>query len=51
MVRVILISLTIYDVIRVEKKTAEYVVISSFMKSFAQNREKSTNGDYFNYFL
>ena len=38
--------MTNYDVIRVERKTAEYVVISSFVKKFAQNREKSTNGDY-----
>ena len=28
------------------RKTAEYAVISSFVKKPAQNREKSTNGDY-----
>ena len=35
-----------YDVTRVEWKTAEYAVISSSVKKPAQNREKSTNGDY-----
>ena len=40
MVRVILF-LTNYDGIRVERKTAEYVVISSFVKKPAQNREKA----------
>ena len=39
--------LTNYDVIRVERKTAEYAVISSFIKKPAKNREKSTNGDYY----
>ena len=39
--------LTNYDVTRVERKTAEYAVISSFVKKPAQNREKSTNGDYY----
>ena len=38
--------LTNYDVTRVERKTAEYAVISSSLKKPAQNREKSTNGDY-----
>ena len=38
--------LTNYDVTRVERKTAEYAVISSSVKKSAQNREKSTNGDY-----
>ena len=40
------IFLTNYDVARVERKTAEYEVISSFVKKPGQNREKSTNGDY-----
>ena len=37
--------LTNYDVTRVERKTAEYRVISSFVKKPVQNREKSTKGD------
>ena len=37
----------VFDVTRVERKTAEYGVISSFVKKPAQNREKSTNGDYY----
>ena len=42
---------TNYDVTRVERKTAEYVVISSFVMKTAQNREKSTNGHYFSNML
>ena len=39
--------LTNYDVIRVERKTAEYTVINSSVQKRAQNREKPTSGDYF----
>ena len=39
--------MTNYDVTRVKRITAEYGVISSFVKKFVQNREKSTNGDYY----
>ena len=39
--------MTNYDVIRVERKTAEYTVISSPVEKRAQNREKNTSGDYF----
>ena len=38
--------LTNYDVTRVKRKTDEYRVKSSFKQKPAQNREKSTNGDY-----
>ena len=38
--------LTNYDVIRAERKTAEYAVINSSVKKPAHNREKSNNGDY-----
>ena len=38
--------LTNYDVIRVERKTAEYTVINSSVQKRPQNREKSTSGDY-----
>ena len=36
-----------YDVIRVERKTAEPLGINSFVQKRAQNREKTTSGDYF----
>ena len=39
--------LTNYDVIRVERKTAEYTVINSSVEKRTQNREKTTSGDYF----
>ena len=39
-----------YDVIRVEKKTAEFLGIISSVQKGAQNREKNTSGDYL-YFL
>ena len=38
--------LTNYDVIRVERKTAEYTEINSSVQKRAQNREKTTSGDY-----
>ena len=38
--------MTNYDVIRVERKTAEYTVINSSVEKRAQNREKTTSGDY-----
>ena len=38
--------LTNYDVIRVERKTGEYTVINSPVEKSAQNREKTTSGDY-----
>ena len=34
------------DIIRAERKTAEYTVINSFGEKRAQNREKNTSGDY-----
>ena len=37
----------IYDITREERKTAELTVINSTVQKRAQNREKSTNGDYF----
>ena len=38
--------MTNYDVIRVERKTAEYTVINSSVEKRAQNREKTTSRDY-----
>ena len=38
---------TNYDVIKVEKKTAEHIVINSSVEKRAQNREKTTSGDYY----
>ena len=38
--------MTIYDVIGVERKTAEFRGIKSTLQKIAQNREKTTNGDY-----
>ena len=40
------VFLTNYDVTRVERKSAEYALTTSFVKKLVQNREKSTNGDY-----
>ena len=39
--------MTNYDVIRAERKTAEPTVIKSSVQKRAQNREKTTSGDYF----
>ena len=39
--------MTNYDVIRVERKTAELAVINSFVENRPQNREETTSGDYF----
>ena len=36
-----------YDITREESKTAELTVIFSTVQKRAQNREKSTNGDYY----
>ena len=38
--------MTNYDVIRVERKTAEYAVTNSSVQKRAQKREKITSGDY-----
>ena len=35
-----------YDVTRVERKTAEFLGINSSVQKRAQNREKTTSGDY-----
>ena len=35
-----------YDVTTVEKRTAEPLVINSFVQKRAKNREKCTSGDY-----
>ena len=43
----LLLEPSLKDVTRVERKTAKYAVISSSVKKPSQNREKSTNGDYF----
>ena len=39
--------MTNYDVIRVEKKTAEYTEINTPVQKKTRNRGKSTSGDYF----
>ena len=39
--------MTNYDVIRVERKTAEFTVINSSVQKRAQNSEKTTSGDYY----
>ena len=39
--------MTNYDVTRVERKTAELLGIISSVQKRAQNREKTTSGDYF----
>ena len=38
--------MTYYDITRVERKTADYWVISSIVQKTAENRQKNTNGDY-----
>ena len=38
--------LTNYDVTRVERKAAELLGINSFVQKRAQNREKTTSGNY-----
>ena len=43
--------MTNYDVTRVERKTAEFLGINSFVQKRAQNREKTTSGDYLKVFL
>ena len=38
--------MTNYDIIRAKRKTAEYAVTNSCAEKRAQNREKTTSGDY-----
>ena len=43
--------MTNYDVTRVERKTAELLVIDSSVQKRAQNREKTTSGELKNVYL
>ena len=41
------VFVTNYDVTRAERKTAELLGINSSVEKRAQNREKTTSGDYY----